>query len=125
MNSGNSARWAIAIAAALVIPVLLAWLGLFRWLGAHPLWDLKTALIGAPIGVIAIAILFMTPKALRIGVALVVIGLAYYLASSGKADFAASFGDDASAGRYWYFGWIGMGAGIAALIMSVLMPSRR
>ena len=125
MTRLSSIRWGIAVLAALILPLLLAWLGLFRWLGAHPWWDIKTALIGAPIGTLIAALLFSTPRVLRVGIAVLVIVLAYYFASTGKAVFAESFGDDAIAGKHWYFGWIGIGAGLAALILSVLSPARR
>ena len=123
-NSGRQ-RWAIATLTALILPILLAWAGLFRWLGAHPWWDIKTALIGAPIGVVIGLALFIAPKTLRIAIAAIILVLAYYLASTGKTQFAASFGDDVTAGKYWYFGWIGVGAGLAALILSALAPARR
>jgi hypothetical protein len=37
---------------ALFIPIGLAWLGLSKTLGAHISWDVKTIIIGAPLGVI-------------------------------------------------------------------------
>ncbi len=48
-------------------------------------------------------------------------------ATWGKAEFAASFAEDALAGRFWFFGWIGTAAGATALLAaltSLALPGR-
>lgn len=110
----------IALVIAITVPVLAGYLGLTKALGAHIWWDVKTMWIGAPIGgFLALAARFAVPfrfwhvVALSIG-ALISFGVAKY----GQTTFAASYAEDALAGRFWYFGWIATGAFAAAAIFA-------
>ncbi len=125
MTRPRKMYWGAAIVLAALVPIVLGWGGVYRWLGAHPWWDLKTALIGAPIGIALALVLRLVPRAARLAVALLVIGIAYYLAYSGKVLFAESFAEDVSAGKKWYFGWIGISAGLSALALTLLAPPRQ
>ena len=113
------------IFSALVV-IVSANAGLNQLLGAHPFWSVSVAWIGVPVGLIlAIAIKYLglgwTQRVLLFLVCLVA---AYALASFGKARFAASFAEDATAGRLWYFGWIAAAAFAAALIAATFSPTR-
>ena len=113
-------------------------------LGAHPWWSARTVLIGAPIGLIlawlAALSLPTLPRVLigaPIGLILawlaalhlptlprvVIFASATALAGAaavfGKRAFVASFGDNAMAGQFWFFGWIGIMAGVAALALTL------
>lgn len=116
----------IAVAAlALIVPVALAWIGVSRSLGAHPFWDIKTAVIGAPVGcVLGLALMRLGPAA-RLTAGLAMLGLAATIARYGKTQFAASYAEDALAGKLWYFGWIGIAAGLALTIFALIAPARR
>lgn len=117
-------RFIAALAVALLVPVVLAYSGIFRLLGAHPWWDLKTALIGAPMGCLAgLGLLRFGPVARRV-TGLALLALAIAVASYGKTQFAASYGEDAFAGKLWYFGWIGVAAGMCAALIAILAPRR-
>lgn len=115
-------RYVIAFLAAIALPLLLAQSGLFQRLGAHPWWALQVAYVGAPIG----AVLAMLPlgQTRRFLFGFGVLAIAIASAAYGKTQFAASFGEDALAGRFWHFGWIGIAAGdaliVAALVLFVL-----
>jgi len=109
------------IAAALVLAA--AHLGLPRALGAHPFWDTKIAWAGVPIGLIAALALARLNHKLRLALfalALIATGVAAHF---GRLEFAASFAENATAGRFWYFGWIGVAASATALIAA--LASRR
>ena len=41
----------------------------------------------------------------------------------GKAEFAASFAENALAGRFWHIGWIVTATGAAGLITAALLPA--
>jgi len=107
---------------ALFIPIGLAWLGLSKTLGAHISWDVKTIIIGAPLGVILS--FFLAEKwddwLKRTVVWIALLIAAYVLALYGKTVFVQSYGDNQMAGKLWYFGWIAMGTGAGGLIYSAL-----
>ena len=107
---------------ALAVPVALGWFGAFQTLGAHPWWALKVALIGAPVGVVLGAVLSRYALLPSVIAGLVLLALAYGAAYYGKTQFAASFAEDAFAGKLWYFGWIGTAAGLSALLLAALIP---
>lgn len=108
----------------LVMAALIA-LDIAKPLGAHPWWSQKTLMIGAPIGVILAALspvaLRPQPRILFFALTLAAFGIAKY----GQTQFAASYAEDALAGRLWYFGWIATGGAIAGWLMSVLRAKRR
>ncbi|MBN2631551.1 MAG: hypothetical protein JXR75_13555 [Rhodobacteraceae bacterium] len=96
-------------------------------LGAHPWWGTRTGLIGAGIG----AALFLALRAGHVAARTMVLSggigllLAGFPAFEGKRLFAASFGDDAIAGRLWYLGWIGIAAMLVISLATVFMSSQR
>ena len=125
MSGRDIQKWAVAALAGVILPAVLAWGGLFRWLGAHPWWDIKTALIGAAIGVVLFVVLEWLRPGLSFWVGLLVLVVAILVSSIGKSRFAASFAEDAFAGKLWYFGWIGIAAGLAMLAGQVRHGIRR
>ncbi len=112
----------IAATIAFVAILLFAFFGGSNALGAHHFWDIQTAIYGAPAGAIVAAILarVWSAKTIRVLLFGVLAAAAFGLAHYGKLQFAASYGDDALAGKLWYFGWIGTSAAAAALLTSVL-----
>lgn len=104
------------------IPVLLALLGITKALGAHIWWDVTTILIGAPIGLLVSFLIAQKWDAYvkRMILWLILLALAFTAAKYGQTAFAASYGDDAMAGTFWYFGWIATGGCAAGLIYSLL-----
>ena len=117
--------WMLAIVVALGLPVLLAWYDVPRQLGAHPWWTMRTAIIGAPIGLGLGVILLLAPRIWGTLVSVVATGGAFAVALYGGQQFAASFAEDAFAGKLWYFGWIGVAAGLSALAFALLAPRTR
>ncbi len=83
-------------------------------LGAHPFWSTKVILYGAPIGVL----LFLCAFRLRNLVTLLVFAAltiaAFLVAHQGKTVFAASFAENATAGKAWFYGWIATSALVTA-----------
>ncbi len=89
-------------------------------LGAHPWWSAKVVLIGGPIGfVLAWLACRRIPATPRVILFATATALAAAAAFYGKRIFVASYADNTLAGQFWYFGWIGTMAGIAALILTV------
>lgn len=107
---------------AFTIPVLMALLGVTQALGAHIWWDVTSILIGAPIGLlIAFFIAQRWPAyTKRLLLWLILLALSFAAAKWGQTTFAASYGEDALAGHFWYFGWIATGASLSGLIFSAL-----
>lgn len=85
-------------------------------LGAHPWWAAQILLIGAPLGLIAAHLTGHRLAALGFGV---LAGATLYAALSGKAGFALSLGEDVTAGRIWYFGFIAAAAFATAAVASL------
>ena len=87
------------------------------WLG-HPIWSPVVIVAGVVIAV-ALAMFLPAHAPWQGALALIFAGVAGYLSSAGKADFVASYVDDALAGRYWFFGYQAMlflaGFGLARL----------
>ncbi|SLN77753.1 hypothetical protein ROA7023_04498 [Roseisalinus antarcticus] len=110
---------AVAVTASLVAASLA---GLPEALGAHPWWAQQSGIIGGAGG----AVLWLVLR--RAGLsfaALVVVAVAALLASVaaayfGKQVFAASFAENALAGRFWYFGWFAISGFVALLIATVV-----
>jgi len=105
-----------ALAALLVTVALIAAsvLGVTVFLGAHPLWTVRTGVIGSTGGLVVYAVLRLaglrpTPLAISGGVALAVSGL---VVVQGKAVFVASFAENALAERFWFLGWFGVMAAV-------------
>lgn len=121
----RAARWALALLAGAALPLVLALTGLSRMLGAHPWWDVKTSLIGAALGLVATPILLPASRKWRLLAGLILLAVAAGAAHYGKTRFAASFAEDALAGRLWYFGWIGIAAGLTLACAAALSPTKR
>lgn len=108
-----------AVAASLVAASLA---GLPEALGAHPWWAQLSGIIGGVGG----AVLWLALR--RAGLsfsALVVVTVSALLASAaaahfGKQVYAASFAENALAGRFWYFGWFAISGSVALLIATVV-----
>jgi len=85
-------------------------LGLTGLLGAHPFWAVKVGYIGALVGlVLAVGFWWMRVGfGLKLTLAAGLLILAAGVAALGKARFAASYAEDALAGKMWFFGWIGI-----------------
>jgi hypothetical protein len=99
-----------AAAALIVTAIMIAAsaLGLPEALGAHPLWAVKTGLVGSGAGLltyVAFRWAGMRPGPIAVlgGLMLVLSGL---VAMQGKSLFVTSFAENALAGRFWYFGWL-------------------
>ncbi len=119
-------RYLIAI--VLVIGVsIAAHLGKFHvTLGAHPFWATKAVLIGTPIGLafaLGLVRILGREKWLSAVFAVLMIG-AFWVAYSGKIQFAASYAEDIAAGQRWFFGWIGFCAAFSGLMAALVMIRR-
>ncbi len=115
-------KYILPAAIALALPILAAYLGVTKALGAHIWWDVKTILIGAPIGILLAAAfnLLSVPKIQRATAFLLLALAAYALAKYGQTAFANSYAEDQLAGKFWYFGWIATGAFPAATLFTTL-----
>ncbi len=111
----------LSLAAAVAAVLVAAHLGAAERLGAHPWWSVRVAYYAIVPGVVAAAVLaaLRLPAAARVTVACGLLLLAYGVARTGGARFAASYAEDAAAGRMWFFGWIGTAA-MAILALQVL-----
>lgn len=106
---------AAAVAGALVAASLA---GLPQRFGAHPWWARQTGIIGGVGG----AVLWLALR--RAGVSpaaqLTVAALALLASAAaayfGKQVFAASYAENALAGRFWYFGWFTLAGSVALLL---------
>jgi len=115
-------RQIIIAAASTAIIIAAAYLGVTAALGAHPVaWPIKVALIGAPIGaVLAIILALVIPaKIPRIITFLALMLIAYFLAENGHKDFSASYAENQTAGKFWFFGWIATCAAASAFLSSI------
>ncbi len=112
-------RLDIVIAAAVAATLVAASLaGLPRILGAHPWWAQQTGIIGGVGG--AVLWLAMRRAGLPFSMQVIVAALALMASAAvahfGKQAFAASFAENALAGRFWYFGWFALSGSVALLI---------
>lgn len=107
---------------AFALPILAALLGLTDALGAHISWDVKTILIGAPIGVLlAFLLALVWPNKTKTTILWVLLLVcAFAIAKYGQTAFVNSYGDDQFAGKLWYFGWIATGAAAAGTIFAAI-----
>ena len=112
-----------AVLLGAIIPVAAAFVGVNQALGAHPYWAMSTALIGVPFGLVWALILFRRiPRWFLILSLASITALGIAAAWYGKTQFAASYAEDVLAGRFWYYGWFLIPAGVAGLITAVLLP---
>jgi hypothetical protein len=103
--------------------VVLAHLGLAQKLGAHPWWAVQVVYIGVGAGFILSVLGGFIPIFTRgiVPLLLVLVVASISLTVYGKTQFAASYAEDALAGRMWYFGWIcsvcfGLAFGVRAIV---------
>ncbi|MEM1066319.1 MAG: hypothetical protein AAF771_04280 [Pseudomonadota bacterium] len=119
-------RPALAVLVAAAIALVAARFGLTQALGAHPVWAVQVAWIGVPIGAV-VAFLALWRGLAQIWAAplfAAVTAAALAAAFWGKAEFAASFAENARAGQAWYYGWIIAAAGATATL-AALVPFTR
>lgn len=119
----------LSLAVAVAAVVVAAHLGVTEWLGAHPWWAERVAYYAIAPGVVAVAALaaLRLTTAPRVAVACGLLAVAYGVAHVGGARFAASYAEDAAAGRMWFFGWIGTAAMaiLAVQVLVAVVTSRR
>ncbi len=116
-------RLDIVIAAAVAASLVAASLaGLPRMRGAHPWWAQQTGIIGGAGG----AVLWLAMRRAGLPFSIQVIAAVAALLASvaaahfGKQVFAASYAENALAGRFWYFGWFAISGSVALLIATVV-----
>lgn len=111
-----------------ILGALLAYaIGLTQILGAHPWWADKVILIGLFLGLLLSTTLWglRVSKFVRLLGLTVLAFVAYATAYTGKAQFAASYAEDALAGQMWYFGWIATCTFALAILATAAWPTRR
>jgi len=118
-----------ALIPAALLMALAAQTGVPQSLGAHPWWSMQVIVIGAPAGLLLAAVAAFSGLAAgpRIALFALIAAGAFAAASWGKVEFAASYAENALAGRFWFLGWIGTAAGVAALLaalVSLAYPGR-
>ena len=109
---------------AAIAVIAAAYLGLTQSLGAHAFWATKTAWIGVPIGLVAALALARFGKMPRLVFFAVLLVAAGAAAHFGRVEFAASYAENALAGKFWYFGWIGVAATATAFLAALLSRNR-
>lgn len=115
---------ALVITAALMA---VSALGLPETLGAHPFWAVKTGIMGSVAGLLIYAaarLAKIRPRYIALigGAALI---LSVVAAIQGKSIFAASYAENALAGKFWYFGWLGIWAALGLMLCAVLIRKQR
>ncbi|MGB3314418.1 MAG: hypothetical protein WBB85_08390 [Albidovulum sp.] len=119
-------RQVLALAGAVLIVYALARLGLPERLGAHPFWAVKIGWIGGAIGAgLVLALLLVRTKiTLRLIIGAIGVAAGFAVAKIGAARFAASYAEDALAGRFWFIGWICVAAALV-IVLQALAAGRR
>jgi len=109
---------AAAVAASLAA---LSLAGLPETLGAHPWWAQQSGIVGGVAGAVLWLVLRRAGMAFsRIAImSLLTLTASIVAAHFGKQAFAASFAENALAGRFWYFGWFALSGSIALFIAAV------
>lgn len=105
---------AVAVAALLVAASLA---GVPEALGAHPWWARQAGIIGGVGGAALWLALRHTGLSAPGLLTMAAIALLPSVAAAhfGKQVFAASFAENALAGRFWYFGWFALSGSVALL----------
>jgi len=106
---------------ALGATLAFTWAGGTLALGAHPWWALKVGYLGTGIGVpvwLGLRALGASGR-VRLALAATALLLAAVATGVGKARFAASFAEDALAGRFWFIGWIAVMAAAFAVMATL------
>ena len=124
----NLARGELMVAfVAAVLVAAISWLGLPQTLGAHPWWAARSGLYGAGLGFglfAALRVLGLGPKWL-IGAAILGLPAALAAAYFGRAAFVSAEDFNATAGRIWYLGWIGLATSICMLLPGLYSHLRK
>ena len=118
-NWQRSDTWAGVIALAVTLAFTSA--GGTLAFGAHPWWALKVGYLGTAIGVpvwLGMRALGASGR-VRLVLAATALLVAMVATGVGKARFAASFAEDALAGRFWFIGWIAVMAAALAVIATL------
>ncbi|MCV2871119.1 hypothetical protein OEZ71_02290 [Defluviimonas sp. WL0050] len=115
-------RQVFALAGAFVIVFACVWMGLSERLGAHPFWAVKIGWLGgaAGAGLALVLILVRVPPRWRLALGAVGTVAALAAAKIGAARFAASYAEDALAGRFWFIGWICVAAALVVMLQALL-----
>ncbi len=112
-------RHFLPMIAAIAVLALLWIFDVPRSLGAHPQWSRDVVLLGGGIGLVLGGFSGRVPMTVRlIAFAVLAVG-GFALAQYGKTAFAASYAENALAGRFWFFGWHGALAGVGALVFTI------
>lgn len=111
-----------------VVVLLALFLGQFfgLWVPflAHPFWALQGALIGGAIGVVA-GLLLGQRRGWALWAGLVLLAATGGITLYGKAGFAASYAEDALAGKIWYFGYFATMAALAFTLSRLLLALKQ
>ena len=121
--------WGRDVLAGLVaaaVLVLAAYSGASQALGAHPFWAVQIVWIGVGLGMVLFGLsrFWRVRQLVKLGVAVICLGLSWGVTSVGKTRFAASYAEDFVAGRMWYLGWIAFAA-FAFAVLALPMARRR
>ncbi len=117
-------RLALAILLGLVVAATAYYFKLPLKLGAHPFWADQVLVWGTPIGIV-LALATMRLHAIGRVIGFVVLtGIAYAIANTGKTRFAASYAEDSFAGQMWFFGWHATFACVIAAFVSASLAKR-
>jgi hypothetical protein len=114
----------VAATIAGIVLVVVGLSGATAALGAHPWWAAKVVWIGLAFGLglgLGAAALGAGWR-LRAIAGAAALGCAGLAAVLGKAVFAASYAENALAGRFWYLGWIGLATAAALLLSALVVP---
>ena len=97
--------------------------GAAEYLGAHPWWAVKAGFLGCLVGSAGLLALRLAGLKTLPLLWIAAGGLALSSAAAlfGKRAFAASFAESALAGRFWYFGWIGVFASLVLLATCIVL----
>ncbi|MDI3336001.1 hypothetical protein QKW60_06255 [Defluviimonas aestuarii] len=115
-------RQVLALAGAFFIVFACAGMGLSERLGAHPFWAVKIGWVGGTVGagMALVLMLARVPPGWRLALGAIGAVAAFAAAKIGAARFAASYAEDALAGRFWFFGWICVAAALVVMLQAVL-----
>jgi len=108
-------------------PLLAAYLGLGQALGAHPWWAVRVFYPGLAGGAV-LALLMRQWRGWpgwKLGLLVGLLALALVVAEVARTRFIAAEAFDVTAGRIWYFGWIGIVAAVLALLVEAIAGERQ
>tara|TARA_R110002049_G_scaffold4718_12_gene33444 strand:+ start:1930 stop:2409 length:480 start_codon:yes stop_codon:yes gene_type:complete len=91
---------------------------------AHPFWASQGALVGGLIGAAA-GIVLGQGRVWALWAGLVLLAATGAITLYGKAEFAASYAEDAVAGKIWYFGYFATMAALAFTLCRLLMALKQ